>query len=326
MAAHDHSTPGTASHRTAGGDDGIVRECTCPVANHQHGTRVAYVVDKCRCRPCRDASSAAERHRLRMKAYGRWEPYVDAEPARAHVRALQAAGMGWKRIADRAGIQRSTMWRLLYGSNGQPSARIRRETLEKVLAVTVDLADATIVDATGTRRRLQALVAIGWTQTRLAAELGCHPGNINPLVLGTRCPRVQHDTTVRVAALYDRLWDQEPPVTNNHQRAGIARAKAVAAQHGWAPPIAWDDDTIDDPAAEPFTGAPSGTGRGARTADTVEDVEFLLSTNPYTTSWVIAERLGYADQSGVQAALKRAGRTDLLDQLARNAALERKAA
>jgi len=95
-----------------------------------------------------------------------------------------------------------------------------------------------------------------------------------------------------------------------------------AAARGWAPPLAWDDDTIDDPNATPDLGAetprPQG-GAGRPFADVVEDVEDILSWEPYTTATELAHRLGDRDSSGIQIALRRGERTDLLAQLARNA-------
>lgn len=35
------------------------------------------------------------------------------------------------------------------------------------------------------------------------------------------------------------------------EKVAIANAKRAALRHGWLPPLAWDDDTIDDPAASP---------------------------------------------------------------------------
>ena len=54
-------------------------------------------------------------------------------------------------------------------------------------------------------------------------------------------------------------------------------------------------------------------------AEVAEDVEWLLEQHPYITTRALAQRLGYADNSGVQVALERAGRRDLLARLARNA-------
>ena len=49
---------------------------------HAHGQRARYVLDLCRCRPCRDAAAAYERQRSRLVAYGTWVAYVDAGPVR----------------------------------------------------------------------------------------------------------------------------------------------------------------------------------------------------------------------------------------------------
>lgn len=97
-----------------------------------------------------------------------------------------------------------------------------------------------IVDATGTRRRLQALGAIGWSKTELGAKVGVTGMAVNQW--RTR-DRVQVATAQRVAALYAELSDI--PGTNERSRQYAARA-------GWVPPIGWDDDTIDDPTAQPF--------------------------------------------------------------------------
>ena len=50
--------------------DRPTRDCQCPRANHQHGTRTAYVVDRCRCDPCREAARIYEAQRRRTHLYG----------------------------------------------------------------------------------------------------------------------------------------------------------------------------------------------------------------------------------------------------------------
>jgi hypothetical protein len=60
-------------------------------------------------------------------------------------------------------------------------------------------------------------------------------------------------------------------------------------------------------------------GSGRLREHVVEDVAWLLEQHPHITVRAIAERLGYRDQSGIQHALRRAGRRDLLERLARNA-------
>src|SRR4051794_22177944 len=46
------------------------RECTHPRAQHRHGTRAAYVKDRCRCTDCTAANTAASRTATRERLYG----------------------------------------------------------------------------------------------------------------------------------------------------------------------------------------------------------------------------------------------------------------
>lgn len=100
-----------------------IRSCTHKVARHGHGTRAAYVLDKCRCRPCRDAASAAERTRQKNIAYGRWTPYIDATPARNHVRWLMLNNVGLKRIVKVSGVSHGGLWKLMYGKTRPDGTR-----------------------------------------------------------------------------------------------------------------------------------------------------------------------------------------------------------
>lgn len=242
-----------------------------------HGTRAKYVVERCRCDACRKACRDYETWRSRQHAYGR-TPYVDAGPVRAHIRKLRAAGLGWKRVADRAGIPESTVWKLLYGDpkRGQtPSKRVRRRTARAILAVTCDLdaLGATVhVPATGTVRRLRALVAIGWSQSKLAVMLGRLPANLGKTMSATE---VAAGTARSVRDLYDRLWDRPPPETTHSERQSASRARNLARRNGWVPPMAYDDDALDDPEATPQLGEPENR-RGGRRVDLAE-VDHLVA-------------------------------------------------
>jgi hypothetical protein len=211
-------------------------------------------------------SAAYGRDRRRQQAYGRWQPYIDAEPARAHVRHLMAYGIGWMHLAQQAGVPKSTVEKLLYGSpprNMAPSKRIRPETASKLLALRPDpalLAGGADTDSTGTIRRLHALVAAGWPQSHLADRLDVNPANFGKTL---RSPRVLMATDRAVRALYDQLWKADP------REHGVSlhsynQSRNHAAARGWAPVGAWDDDTIDDPAAFPDWTGDCGTPKGAR--------------------------------------------------------------
>lgn len=226
-----------------------------------HG-RAKYIFEKCRCDICRDAVRTYERNRHRQRGYGR-TAYVDAEPARQHVRRLGEFGIGQKRVSELAGVPYSTMWKLIYGDRARfagPSKRIRPETERKILSVEATLdnvADGSLVDATGTRRRLQALVAIGWSQSKLGSRLGVDPTNMSAMI---RVQRIHPARARAVRALYDELWQTLPPRSGHRDKIAYNRSRRFAAKHGWAPPLAWDDDEIDDPTAQP-AGVPDGKRR-----------------------------------------------------------------
>lgn len=231
------------------------KPCLHKQADHQHGTYAAYVLDFCRCQPCVEARAEYDRQRTRQKAYGRWDNYVDATPAREHVLSLMAQGMGLKRIVAVSDVSQGLLWKLVYGKKRPdgtrtPSKRVRKDTVDRILAIRLDLAGGALVDGTGTRRRLQALVALGWSQSKLGRRLGILPTNMTPLVTGQR--RFVVATADAVRDLYDELSMQLPPQDDHRDRIAASRARNLARRNGWLPPLAWDDDLIDDPAHTPL--------------------------------------------------------------------------
>ena len=236
----------------------VPRECTHPQARHQHGTRAAYVKDRCRCTDCTAANSAASRIVTRERIYGRWHPYVDAGPVRKHIAALRAAGLGVERIAHLAGLSVSHIRELAeHGrANSRGIQRVRPSTATRVLNINISNASrapCSRVDATGTHRRLQALIAIGWPAELLAAQLGRRPNSLWRSMTGES---VTARTAQDVAALYEQLCNSRPPRMTSEQRVAADAAQAHAAARGWLAPLAWDDIDTDPtppaPAAGPF--------------------------------------------------------------------------
>lgn len=146
---------------------------------------------------------------------------------------------------------------------------------------------AALDPAAGTRRRLQALVYGGWSVRQLAARLGRTQQNLR-LTLH-RSQRVRPDVAAAVRALYDELWDQAPPGRDRFERAAATRARRYAREHGFAPPAAWDDDEIDDPAAVPAEGWERRDGV-RRWGVLAEDAADLLRAGEEPEQ--VAERLG----------------------------------
>lgn len=108
-------------------------------------------------------------------------------------------------------------------------------------------------DSVGTERRTQALVAAGWGYAAVAARMGCRPEWVRQLTRIDRSRGVLTRTADQVRWVYDELTALPPPTGRS-----ATYARTVAARYGWLPPLAWDDNAIDDPAAQPATG---GTGQ-----------------------------------------------------------------
>ncbi|MFQ6212464.1 hypothetical protein ACLMMQ_29920, partial [Bacillus mobilis] len=121
-----------------------------------------------------------ERHRRRQIAYGRWNRWVDPTPVREHILALRRRGVGRDTLARNAGVTEHTIRRIVGGK----TTKVHVTCAEKLLAVTDP--QMPYVDATGSRRRLQALGTLGWDQSTLATRIGWSVGNLNLIVSGRR--------------------------------------------------------------------------------------------------------------------------------------------
>jgi hypothetical protein len=277
-----------------------------------HGTRARYVLGPgrgqgpgCRCADCRAANRAAENQRTRLIAYGRWQPYVDAGPSREHVRQLAAAGIGWKQAAKLASVSTGVMSKLLYGGPGgrPPSQRVRPATAAAILAVRPDrenLGAAAIVPATGTHRRIQALVATGWSQAKIGGRLGMTPANFAAMM---RRDHVTAATERAARTIYDELWNRPPPETGQREKIAAARARKHARANRWAPPLAWDEDQLDTPDGKPAEGWQRPTRTCWRSAELAEEAQDLFAQD-YSREHA-AGRLGVS-RAALDQALARA--------------------
>lgn len=240
---------------------------------------------------------------------------VDAAPARQHLHTL-AKRASLSSIAAQAGLAQSTISRLNSGHHKRVAPRVAAA----ILALDAVAPEGrSKVRAVGTMRRLQALRALGYSLNDLSSRVGITGQGVSWISAG-RTEWVHAEIAHRVATAYDALSLTPPPARTGYERGAADRARRHAAARGWLPPLCWDDDDLDDPDVHPDAAALRRTDRRTP-AELAEDVEDILSHNPLTTATEIAERLGYADNSGVQNGLERAGRPDLLARLARNAEL-----
>jgi lambda repressor-like predicted transcriptional regulator len=218
---------------------------------------------------------------------------VDADPLRDHVAALMAAGMSFKAIALTAGwSSRNAL------ADAMTRKRVMPRTLARVLAVNLasDNRRDAYTDATGSRRRLQALAVNGWPTRNLAAQLGHKdPATIQHVASG-KTPTIRLRTKDGIRDLYERLWDQPGP---SKRTADIAKGK------GWLPALAWDDDLIDRPEHEAEDVRRRGVFGGG-SGITLEDIEEARQQG-YESAQEIGWRLGVS-RDAVQQILSRSNR------------------
>lgn len=100
--------------------------------------------------------------------------------------------------------------------------------------------------AVGTRRRLQALSATGWSSSQLATRLGVTRSAVATL-RSTKQDRVLATTAAAVAALYEDCWWRTPPGRNRD----LVRTETWAAGFAWSDPSRWTSTNFDDPTAQP---------------------------------------------------------------------------
>ena len=255
----------------------------------------------------KQSDAPAWRKRWRIDQCRGVKRIVPADAAQAHVQQLvQRHSVTLRGIAEAAGI---SAW-IVSDLNRGIKPSIHRDTEKAILAVTPDSilarhnADGLVLNVGG-RRRIQALLVMGWRHQDLAPMLGMNTSNIihQP---GDWFTKRKHDA---IKELYDRLWDKRGPAT--------ALSINRIAKAGYAPPLAWDDETIDDPNTQPNLGAKVyAQGRAPENAlkkanAVIEDTEYLLDAGH---GWVeIPARLG-TTADALERSLHRSGRSDLISR------------
>lgn len=214
----------------------------CPPDHKHQATTTCYTKHKCRCEGCHTAWRARDTRIRKAIAYGRYvSPLIDATESRTHILHLRSAGLASGAIAHASGVDATTILKIADGRSQQ----VIRSTAAKILTVERDsdkYRPKSWYPATGSRRRLQALVARGWSLSALGREAGLSPQRIQQIINATRITVGVHR---RIAALYDELWNERPPLTTTSDKGSYTKALNMARRRGWAPPAAWDDIDTD---------------------------------------------------------------------------------
>ena len=160
----------------------------------------------------------------------------------------------------------------------------------------------------GTRRRIQALCWVGWTVQAQAAHMGVDRQSLDRALRGDPVLRVTADT---VAAAFEQMVLTPPPTPTTRHQVWVTATRRRARAQGWAPPGAWDDNTIDDPHAVADYGpaVPSRPGPRSALPDpddlahqvNADGIGSVAARHHLTRDaiWVRLHRAGYqADQRG----------------------------
>ncbi|MFP3986937.1 hypothetical protein U9R90_05420 [Streptomyces sp. E11-3] len=166
-----------------------------------------------------------------------------ATQSRAHIQRLLTLGWTQAQIGRASTIGHRAISAILAG---QPT--VSNHTARSILNIPIGPppTDTRDVDATGTVRRLQALIAIGWPIAQLADHLGLNRDALGRISRG-ELQHVRATTADTIALEYRHLARTPGPST---------RARNDARRKGWHGPLAWDDHTIDNPATQPDTADP----------------------------------------------------------------------
>lgn len=188
----------------------------------------------CTCPSCVDRTRRLETLRRLGRIHRR------SAEAWAEVDRLLAAGWTDTAIATAAGLPvRTISGGLRQRTQGIPHAWSRL-VAEAILTHT-PTPPSGMVSALGARRRLQALAVAGWSLPDLSPHIGLHWQTLTQIRAGNTT-RITPRVASLITATYAALEMAQGP---------SPKTRANARRYGWAPALAWDDESIDDPDAQP---------------------------------------------------------------------------
>jgi transcriptional regulator with XRE-family HTH domain len=166
-------------------------------------------------------------------------PKVHPDKAKAKIEEFLRNGASVQTIATAAGLHPTVLHRIR--SNG--CDLIERETQRKILNAKPEVGPH--IDVTGTRRRLQAIAALGYSLADVHDATGVSANLITNIRIGKNMSTTPATATA-IAGFYEIIKDTPaaPPMT-------ARRAAAFAEKFGWSPPAAWESRDINDPAVGP---------------------------------------------------------------------------
>lgn len=232
----------------------------------------------------------ADRYRkqLRLEHHRGQYRRCDATQTRHHIERLTATGWSQRQIAAASGVLAASIHKIHVGA--QADIATWRAAAILSVEITAPPANPRRKDATGSRRRLQALRILGHTRYNVATRLGITPDRIKHI---TNC--TTNTVTVAEAAAIARLYRQLCTIPGPSQQTATIARKA-----GWHGPLAWDD--IDDPDCLPETEHRTSRGTaGSRPKVYADPSRVAELTAANWTAEQIANEIGCHKRSVVRA-------------------------
>lgn len=257
----------------------------------------------CRLPQCEDAARAWWRDYYQVrKQYNGRPTVVPIDRALAHVNRLRAAGMSDRAITRAARLGEHTLRDLPRRTRG-----ILTTTEARILAVRPAAHQQYLVPALGSTRRLRALGALGWTLSTIAAHTTLSKKTLSLLMAGAQ-QYVTREAAEQISRTFDQLCMRRGPSD---------RSRIMARDKGWAPPLAWDEGTMDDPNATPDPNAIPDIEDERADAE-LNMAQFMELLDFGQLPEQAAARVGVT-LGAIEVAARRHGRDDVLDRIARRA-------
>lgn len=176
----------------------------------------------------RRSDHLCEPHYRKILHYTRDKRWFDPQPCADKIQQYRNHRWFYEDIARACGLPKMT----ITDTHNQIRKRVSKKTYDAIMALP-DL-EGSPVTRVGFKRRIQALAWMGWSQQSVARELNCTHRHLSDVASRER--GFSADLANRLAMVYEKLSNTKGP---NLQAASRARTL------GFAPPAAWDDDTID---------------------------------------------------------------------------------
>ena len=196
----------------------------------EHGTRVKYVQERCRCQLCTEANTVYQRgldRENRARAYGfDVEPrLIDATPSRERLLLLRRNGIGLRTVEKLTGLDREgTLQQIISGE----TKRVRPDTYDLIMSITYDdRPGGTLIPAGPTWQLLNKLIKAGHTRTAIATAIAGKPTRS----LQIQRKHVQLRTARKVEQVYwELMGDRAQAMQTAAQRRAYYRARAKELQ------------------------------------------------------------------------------------------------